>query len=599
MSFIGKSIRKNFPEWSTTYKDDSSVGGRFFDSIGKSLESTREGIMRFNSQSPTLEYKPVYEPGNIQYINLNEDNDWGIFLNENKNYLGSELFGKLNQEEILLIQTESYEDYCLAIPQRISLENEKLVTSSFFSTRENYSNESFFFEKEPKEIYFDLTDIEYFDNSRTRKDFQESYYVMLRGKDILGRYIEEKIDIVNIGLYKSKNKFSTLEPLIKDIEKNINGGPSIEIEGLKGEVVFYHYPINILGKEIKNKIVVSPKKSGELLPGEGSENNLFLELRVENGKSYLDYIYRYYIEGFQYRASDQLEEQEAFEEILFSKVMKSLSNEDILIEDFCWDEVLEKIVTIDNLGIIRYYSLDKRIFLESEIKRTKEINFIFESDSQQVAENETSNLYLFLERAKGNIEEVFVFRKRPNEELFEFLNDSNEWVYELSSFKGWEKLDSYENFNSKKIPILYESTGQHNYFVASFREDTETKLLEKIKNNESSVEEFIKYINNYKEGIYKDILYVNKYSVMCESGDLKKEIDSGLGEGSYGILKKGLENKLHIIKKESDLEYCYIYKEHKDVYLLNYNNGEIALSDKYDEVSISINDSYLKDVTYD
>jgi len=86
---------------------------------------------------------------------------------------------------------------------------------------------------------------------------------------------------------------------------------------------------------------------------------------------------------------------------------------------------------------------------------------------------------------------------------------------------------------------------------------------------------------------------------MCESGDLKKEIDSGLGEGSYGILKKGLENKLHIIKKESNLEYCYIYKEHKDVYLLNYNNGEIALSDKYDEVSISINDSYLKDVTYD
>lgn len=598
MSFIGKSIRKSFPEWSTTYKDDSSVGGRFFDSIGKSLESMREGVLRFKTQSPTLEYKPVYEPPTVQYINLNEDNDWGVFFNENKNYLSSELFGKINEEEILLNQTESYESYCLAIPQRLSLEKEKVIESSFFSTDKSYSNEIFFFEREPKEIYFDLTDVEYFDNNRTRKDFQESYYIILRGKDILGKYIEEKINIQNIGLYKSKNKFSTLEPVIKDREKNLNGGPSIEIEGIKGTVKFYHYPINVLGKEIKNKIVVSPKKEGERLPGESSENNLFIELRVENGKSYLDYIYRYYVEGFEYRASDQLEEQESFEEILFSKVMKSLNDEDILVEDFCWDEVLEKIITIDNLGIVRYYSLDKRIFLESEIKRTKEINFIFESDSQQVAENETSNLYLFLERAKGNISKVFVFRKRPNEELFEFLNESNEWVYELTSFNGWSKLDSYENFDSKKIPILYENKGQYDYFVASFREDTETKLLEKIDNNESSVEEFINYINNYKEGIYKDILYVNKYSVMCEYAELIKEIDSELGEGVYGVLKKGLENKLHIIKKENDTEHCYIYKEHKDVYLLNYNNGEIALSDIYDEVSISINDSYLKDVTY-
>lgn len=599
MSFIGKSIRKNFPEWSTVYKDDSSVGGRLFDSIGKSLEVMREGILRFKTQSPTLEYRPLYEPANIQYINLNEDNDWGVFLNENKNYLSSELFGKINEESLLLNQAESYEDYCLAIPQRISLEKEKIVNTIFFSTNKKYSNESFFFEKDPKEIYFDLTNIEFFENNRTRKDFEESYYVILRGKDILGRYIEEKINIQNIGLYKSKNKFSTLEPLIKDIEKNINGGPSIEIEGLEGEIIFYHYPIKILGKEIKNKIVVSPKKSGEFLPDEASENNLFLELRVENGKSYLDYIYRYYIEGFQYRSSDQLEEQEAFEEIMFSKVMKSLNNEDILIEDFCWDEVLEKIITIDNLGIVRYYSIDKRIFRESEIKRTKEINFVFEGDSQQVAENETSNLYLFLERAKGNIAKVFVFRKRPNEQLFEFLNESNEWVYELNSFNGWEKLDSYENFNSKKIPVFYETAGQYDYFVASFKKDTETKLLEKISKNESSVEEFINYINNYKEGIYEDILYINKYSVMCESSELIKEIDSGLGEGSYGILKKGLENKLHIIKKENNIEYCFVYKEHKDVYLLNYNNGEIALSDVYDEVSISINDSYLKDVTYD
>lgn len=599
MSFIGKSIRKSFPEWSSTYKDDSSVGGRFFDSIGRSLESMREGVLRFKSQSPSLEYKAIYEPPNIQYINLNEDDDWGIFLNENKNYLSSELSGNINGENILLNKTESYEDYCLAIPQRITLENQKEVVSLFLTTNERYSNESFFFEKEPKEIYFDLTSIDYFDNNRTRKDFEESYYVMLRGKDILGNYIEEKVMVNNVGLYKSKNKFSTLEPLIKDIERNIDGGPSIEIEGLEGEISFYHYPINILGKEITNKIVISPKKTGELLPGESSENNLFVELRVENGKSYLDYIYRYYIEGFQYRSSDQLEEQEAFEEILFSKVMKSLNNEDILVEDFWWDEVLHKVITIDNLGIIRYYSIDKRIFKESEIKRTKQINFIFESDSQQVAENETNNLYLFLERAKGNIDKVFVFRKRPDEELFEFLNDSNEWVYELRSFDGWEKLDSYENFVSKKIPIFYEKAGQYDYFVASFREDTENNLLEKISNNESSVEEFIKYINNYKEGVYKDILYVNKYSVMCESGELLKEIDSGLGEGSYGILKKGLENKLHVIKKENNLENCFVYKEHKDVYLLNYNNGEIALSDKYDEVTISINDSYLKDVTYD
>lgn len=598
MSFIGKSIRKNFPEWSAIYKDDSSVGGRFFDSIGTSLEKMREGVHRFKEQAPSLEYKPVYEPSNIQYINLNEDDDWGIFLNENRNYLSSELFGNINNETINLNQTESYEEYCLAIPQRLSFLESKEISSIFFRTNKRYTEESFYFDKEPKEIYFDLTNIEYFDNNRTRENFEESYYITIRGKDILNRFIEEKIDIKNIGLYKSKNKFKTIEPVVKDIERNLVGGPSIEIEGVVGEVIFYHYPINIIGKEIKNRILVSPKKRGELFPGEATENNLFIELRVENNKSYLDYIYRYFINGYEYRASDQREEQESFEEIIFSKVLKSLNEEDVLVEDFWWDEVLEKIITIDNLGILRYYSIDKNDFLESEIKRTKAINFSFESDSQQVAENETSNLYLFLERAKGNINKVFVFRKRPNEELFEFLNDEDEWVYELSFFEGWKKLDSYENFISKKISITYDLKGQYDYFVASFKEDTESGLLQKIVEGNSSVDEFIKYINNYQEGIYEDKLHVNKYSVMCESGDLVKEIETSLGEGNYGILKKGVESKLHIIKKENEIETCYIFEEHKDVYLLNYNNGEIALSDKYDEVNISINNSYLKDVTY-
>lgn len=599
MSYISQSIRNRFPEWSAIRKDDSSNGAKIIDSFGEVLENFRNDVKKINIQKPSLEYEPVYELGNIYYSALTDEKSYVNYYRENK-YLDSiEISANIENETISLIKYETYNELVQSLPNRIESEYIKLKNSLIKETNENEISESFYLDKNGENIYIDTNDVTNFITSVSKPFFDNDASIILRGKNSLFEDIEEKIIISNTGMYKSKNRFTSLEKIEK--QEDISGGNSISIIGLEGNIKFYTSPKKIYGKEIKDKILIN--KINRLSNENGLiDNSLFIELREESGSFYFDYIYRYYLNGQDYKKEESLVGSEFYEDLLFSQILLDIDSNPIIVEDFWWDKVCKKIIVIDNKGIIYYFNLKKNEFLDFKFERSKNITFSFEVLNQQVALNEEAEVFVFLERPKGPVKKYFIVLEKPSDDSDDysqllFLNENKEFVQEISFLKGKDHLDIFENVDSFSFINTYDEVGQYDYYIISFTEEDD--ILESLENGQLDKNNFFKQIKKRIEDPLERIIHVNRTSVFCEYLKPEKTLDTLLGEGNYSIYKEGCEYNLYCLKDNLNEEELYKIKEYKDGFIFNYRSGEIGTTDNYSTLSININNSLVIEASYD
>lgn len=599
MSYISQSIRNRFPEWSAIRKDDSSNGAKIIDSFGEVLENFRNDVKKINIQKPSLEYEPVYELGNIYYSALTDEKSYVNYYRENK-YLDSiEISANIENETISLIKYETYNELVQSLPNRIESEYIKLKNSLIKETNENEISESFYLDKNGENIYIDTNDVTNFITSVSKPFFDNDASIILRGKNSLFEDIEEKIIISNTGMYKSKNRFTSLEKIEK--QEDISGGNSISIIGLEGNIKFYTSPKKIYGKEIKDKILIN--KINRLSNENGLiDNSLFIELREESGSFYFDYIYRYYLNGQDYKKEESLVGSEFYEDLLFSQILLDIDSNPIIVEDFWWDKVCKKIIVIDNKGIIYYFNLKKNEFLDFKFERSKNITFSFEVLNQQVALNEEAEVFVFLERPKGPVKKYFIVLEKPSDDSDDysqllFLNENKEFVQEISFLKGKDHLDIFENVDSFSFINTYDEVGQYDYYIISFTEEDD--ILESLENRQLDKNNFFKQIKKRIEDPLERIIHVNRTSVFCEYLKPEKTLDTLLGEGNYSIYKEGCEYNLYCLKDNLNEEELYKIKEYKDGFIFNYRSGEIGTTDNYSTLSININNSLVIEASYD
>ena len=599
MSYISQSIRNRFPEWSAIRKDDSSNGAKIIDSFGEVLENFRNDVKKINIQKPSLEYEPVYELGNIYYSALTDEESYVNYYRENK-YLDSiEISANTGNETIPLIKYETYNELVQSLPNRIKSEYIKLKNSLIKETNENEISESFYLDKDGENIYIDTNDVTNFITSVSKPFFDNDASITLRGKNSLFEDIEEKIIISNTGMYKSKNRFTSLEKIEK--QEDISGGNSISIIGLEGNIRFYTSPKKIYGKEIKDKILIN--KINRLSNENGLiDNSLFIELRKESGSFYFDYIYRYYLNGQDYKKEESLVGSEFYEDLLFSQILLDIDSNPIIVEDFWWDKVCKKIIVIDNKGIIYYFNLKKNEFLDFKFERSKNITFSFEVLNQQVALNEEAEVFVFLERPKGAVKKYFIVLEKPSDDSDDysqllFLNENKEFVEEISFLKGKDHLDIFENVDSFSFTNTYDEIGQYDYYIISFTEKDD--ILESLEDGQLDKNNFFKRIKKRIEDPLERIIHVNRTSVFCEYLKPEKTLDTSLGEGNYSIYKEGCEYNLYCLKDNLNEEELYKIKEYKDGFIFNYRSGEIGTTDNYSTLSININNSLVIEASYD
>lgn len=596
MSFIGRSIRNRYPLWSTIRRDDSSTGGRIIDTIGESLDELRIAGLRMSDQLRVLEGKPIAEPGNLWSFSLSDSDAYSSYTQENKDYRNVTVIGNIGEAAIRLKETRTYEDLCLAYSTRSELELEE--------TRESFTliniekavktiDGSWNFNNKIYKVYFDVKNSDYYYDPRTKERFNYNYFITIRGVNIADFPIEETIYIKDDGLYETKNYFKEIKALKREPRYNILGGKAIEREGFDGEIKVAIKPYNVTAKEHMYTLFVE-KSDRVAVPNSLIENHGFFELRKEEALTYLDYIYRYFETGDKYRVAD-VENPEAFQDILFSQALLGSSGESLNIVDYCFDTVRNKVVTIDTQGVIRFYKIGKSSFNSFTLKRTKAIDFSFEAVSQQVALYETAKIYGILERPKGPVVNYCII-KEENGAFSCLQDDMSTWSETIYLFKGRDRLDRFENADSFEFSYTFNNFGQVNFYIVSFANETDNEIIKNIEEqNIFDLTDFVTKVNGYtsKEEQYE--IYVNSYGMMCEYSLPEHSIQTNLEGENFGIFFEGIQNHLYIIKFTEEAEELYKVKEYKDYFIFDYDSGEGATLEEYDSISIEVNSGAIRE----
>ena len=634
MSFLGQSIRNNFPLWSKIRKDDSSIGAITFDVFGEHFEEIRVEILRRSEQEQVMRGKSVFEPGFLYTFYLNESLEFSLYQDENREFKSLSATATKGAEEYELRSLFSYSDLCKSYPTRYEVE---LVTEEdhYLLTTVEKSNvdfarektEEFFFEKYPGRIYINVFDSEEYEISTYNENMSDNKYVVLRGKNIFNKRVEEKITIENDLFYESKNIFKSLENLEEDSEKNIAGGSSISCYGFDGTVEILKYPLQPQKKVFPFKILI--KKNDDLNYKESLEENIgyfSLKNNEESESTYtkLQYIFHSYEFAKDYLNARTNVGKDFFEQILLEQNILNENLEEVFVEDFTFDYLRNKLVTIDASGKVSWYEVKPNHFFRPEIERTKRTNITFESEKQRVSLNETLQMYFSLERAKGTISQVLIARKSPsqkrevvdaNQELirdfnFDYLQEDLTWSRDKNFFRGRDDDDVYLAFEGKTVESTFEEYGQYDFYIFSFASNFEkTGALQSFINGDITETEFKGILNAALEDEYQESILIDTYSVICESLipeiTIETELNSLLvanGEEpenfSFGIFFDNPENDLFVLAASDSKSYLYKIKQYRDYIIFDYGSGSGAVLEEYDSVNLNINQEFEEEINY-
>jgi hypothetical protein len=646
MSYIGRNMRNRFPLWSETRRNESSNAAMLLDSIGEGLEEERVSFFQTIKSSFSLQGNPTPELGHF-FRFTQFDETYSNYIKNNSVFQNFEAEGIKGLETFFLEPKYSYRAMVMANATRVKTafkqnENVKLISiiedeteidedSHFYFIKSIENKRSdivitdvFDFKNDYKKIYIKIDKSNKYKSSKDAVNFNDHYSIVLRGQDETRTIVEETIEIFDDGVYVSKTWFKSLEPALE--ENEYRGGGSVEIYGLTGNIKVYSAPVESDFIINDNSTIV--KISNELGYDTLIENNCKYSLtheEVENKVvSFLNYDFRSYVFGSDYKDTTSTIGEGFFEETISKRVFVNEDLTPIKVDSFALDSTRNKIVTIGKDFVLREYNPARDPFNLKLIKRTKNMDLSFEVENQRVFLNETIKMNLFLERAKGGIQFLFVGRHTPDRRLsyeedsdynFEFLQKDLSWGDSFDYFEGKYSDDIYEEFNNIQFECKHEETGQYDYYVFCLKNFiVERDYLNKVKTGaieESSLKALIESHRNNKS--VKEDITINSYSTMCEEiaptlyleldkeaileevrvlGNLFLETSSdfiSLEEYSLSIWFENTENNLYLSVNHEDKHYIFDVNRSYDYIFYDYESGTGVVIEDYDEINVRVN----------
>jgi hypothetical protein len=617
MSNVGQSIRNRFPYWSKVRKDSSSDSAILLDSIGKYIEDARISNYKMEMQQEVLHGLPVCEPANLYIINAFESEKVVTLLDEVRKLTTVLFTGNRNNEDISLIEVYNYTDICNVLPTELSVHSSENVSSRLLyllnENSLNHKHSGVYDFKIPKKICFNIYDSIEFDLLKDNKSQQNR--ILISGIDIYGKPSQEYINIYNEGYYESKNFYKKLTPLQKEDKYNVVKAETIEVSGINAKIEVLQLPVKLGSKEHKSFFSIlknDPISFGNSL----RETFLVTQLKQNtdsgnNTYSSIDNIHRFYRNRVDYQNEYSTIDSNDFDYVKYSQCLLDSADNQIKIEDYCYDYQRNLIVTASRDNTIRWYNLEPVSFQTKEFERTKRVTYVIESEKQRVSLGETLKMHAQIERSKGTIPKAFIARRTPvsidgNEQFnFEYLQeDKSTWSDQLYVFENNILNDDVKLFSSIAFDVTFDEFGQYDFYVFSFANNRDVLLITKLQNGIINEIEFKKKVESLLEDNLQRELFINSYSVMCEYIRPVLELESPLDlsdETNYevGIFYQNVENTLYIAREYSNTCQVSEIKEHKDYFIYDYENNIAALLEEYDSLTLSLENGEEEEITYD
>ena len=570
-SFYGQILRNRFPQLSRIRRDDGSVGAKIFDNLGNEFSDVRKKVFNNGVRvRSTLENCEA----SLDHLFYKEIESSEYFFNRSKCAITSITCSDATFEEALsehdiyskvprFIQNIPSKNYVI---DRVVFEFTGTVDSTYEVEREKGNR-----------LYINIQQFENIDQNIGK----EEIYICIRGLDKNLKPIEEYIRVHDVGMYRTKKKFITVEPIFADVNKNIIGGASFEVSGAKtivGEVL--NFPVqsweessryfysslteNILPEPIKKKrIKIQNNLSAVFLEKNFfnveslRDNELYIEVFKTSSKSYIRYIHSYVYDAQDYKNVENMqsvikEEGEEFffetEDIILEQELLNTNGESFIIEDFYYDDVANVLFTIEDNLTIKIFELGKSkinddVFGdEDRVKRTRKKELSIEATQQRILKD-TFNYYKIL--CYNNIKPIknfFIGRYSPSNQSISDIKFYdrivNRWedYITLNSgiFGAVDDLDSISIFNFEDV--LTED-GEYAYYVFSYHDSRKvSELIDKFNNN---IREGLDITSNLKEienlfHTNENDYFIEELKVVTESNRCIREFTDYVNEGNSG-----------------------------------------------------------------
>lgn len=612
MSLFGQKLRNHLPEPSVIVTDDSSTGAMLLSVLGEHLQNAFIDVHKVHFQNKPLSDSPVLEPGTLHFVDFTNSKTFIDYLHEIKDpYLlrQIDITASLNNETYNLTRLFEYSDLCKVFPNRIEkvlVETIENVTMyQFQNTYNNIVSDKLYLHQDGTKIYFDINDINEYQLLDERK--QNADFLLVAGYDIYGTRIQEVIYVNHEGLYETRNKFVELLPL--EQEEDLIKSDSIELTGLKGNIKIKKLPINVLlKKHLFIESTVQRNADTEVL----IQNNLFLNLSLQNNIYYLDYIHRYFDVESKYKNEYTNVDHNMFESILFSKAFVDSDLNPVDIEDYCFDYLRNKLLTIDSNAKLRWYNLDPNMFIQKEFHKTIYRSFSIDSFTNRASIYENININFLPHNNHANIKKYFIARRTPSSKLnasflvynFEYLqSDLHTWSTDMHVFEVNSLITENSSYVlNQNFTNYFDEFGQYDFYIFNFRTSEAFSLLNKYETSEYTENKFKKAIEAIILQKNQKHITIDSYSILVEYFVSEKEMQTSLTkeeDESFGIFIKDLENNIYTtVNHTNGNSTLYHIKEYKDYFAFNNRATAAILLEKYDSLTIKFNNTHTESVEY-
>ena len=383
--FYGQIIRNKFPYKSKIRSEDSSLGGRVLDAFGDHIDdNVRSKIFQNNvgvNIIKSLSSNALHKVHAAELYSSSVFNDKIAGNAVSKVTINSEEAVR-SLEEFFQSSPESF-NYALS---KIKLDRSPLILNL---TKTSYKEKLTISLKENIRIYIDVKKINTVDEDAIASDLS----IKFCGRNHLGLVIEETVAIPDEGLYSTNLQFSTLETIYEDRELGIQGGYSIQVNGLVDfEIDLLNCPVQFALNEADSREddfsvdrkrmqldhFLSVAKIQTVIDDNALiDNRLVVDLaKLKNADdavqySKIRYVHRSFLSASFYKRENTtvLDTDQIFVKVI-GEVALVEDGSKITVEDFCFDEITKNIYCINSAGKIFEFESKLKDFATSKVART-------------------------------------------------------------------------------------------------------------------------------------------------------------------------------------------------------------------------------------
>lgn len=445
-------IANQFPLWTKTRSDPSSMGQRLLSTFASYFDFAEAEMIRFRDE------------GFVNKWHLGHEALWSIWLEE-EDYLatvatvggGLAVTYPVDVEatheslgSITLLRESDFADLLYGVPQRLELK--ETITINNLDIWTSLTPETFNSLSYPERLTINVSGSTKYNRKTALEDRLHSGFngMIVTGKDINGLETKEKIDIRDDGVYTTRTIWSRIaeQPLI---------------DGFNGSVTLGYKQANL-------PYVLDPYHIGVLQDVEGPLKLRLIKEAVEGEDeitetvSFLEYFTDRFKLGSAYRSDPQTINNE---ESIGKTVLLDSSGEHYDVVDLAISYENAKLYVLDSDGYIHVYEHGLSPFSppKGDLKQTSSTRIVPQPLQHYVAYGATESMWTFHKNPRNLIESVEVRRIKPDGTV-EYLQDDLSWGLIVYSFSGELKATVASNsWNDLSFSVEYDQLGQWDFFI--------------------------------------------------------------------------------------------------------------------------------------